>query len=163
VVNGVNATGYYVTNLTPVLDASYHARFYFNPHSTFTGPTTPITIFAGFDAAGTSIFNVQYRRLGATYQVRGNVLRAGGTSTTNWFNISGSNFTAIEIAWQSGTAASFSIYTGGALRQTLTNLNTSAYLLDYVRLGPSAGLTGGSSGTMYFDAFVSTRRTVIGL
>jgi len=163
-VNG-NTPGY-VTDGTPILDPSYHARFYFNPHGTTTGNVLQaVTIFAGQNAAGTNIFQVQYRRLnagGGTYQVRLAVLRAGGTSTTNWYNITNNAWNAIEIAWQSGTNATASLYTNGTLRQSLTGLNTSAYLLDAVRLGPSAGLVAGASGTMYFDSFVSTRNTVIG-
>ncbi len=157
----------YVTNLAPVADASYHARFYFNPHGALpanNNSATGMTIFSGHDTAGTAIFQVQFRRQnggGGTYQVRLSVLRAGGTTNTNWFNISNAAH-SIEIAWQSAGSASASLYTDGVLRQTLNNLNTSANLLDSVRLGPSAGLVNGASGTLYFDAFVSTRRTVIG-
>ncbi len=44
----------------------------------------------------------------------------------------------------------------GVLVDTLTG-NTSAYLVDEVRLGPSNGLNAGSNGVMYFDEFVSSR------
>jgi FtsP/CotA-like multicopper oxidase with cupredoxin domain len=163
-VNG-NTPGY-VTDGTPTNDPGYNARFYFNPHSTTTGNVNQaVTIFAGQDAVGATIFQVQYRRLaagGGTYQVRLSVLRAGGTSTTNWYTITNNAWNSIEIAWQSATNATARLYTNGSLRQSLTNLNTSAYLLDAVQLGPSAGLVAGATGTMYFDSFVSTRRTVIG-
>ncbi|MDI6858710.1 MAG: S8 family serine peptidase [Dehalococcoidia bacterium] len=155
----------YVTDGSPAAETSYHARFYFNPNGALTGNNQQQTIFAGFNAAGTNIFSVEYRRQnarGGTYQVRATVARAGGTSTTSWFTIANNTPHSIEIAWQSGASVPFRFYVDGSFRQSLNNLNTSAYLLDFVRLGPQAGLTASASGTQYFDAFVSTRFTHIG-
>jgi hypothetical protein len=121
-------------------------------------------IFIGRDSAGTTIFRVQYQRTGSTsytYQIRAGVAHSGGTTYTSWQPISNAAH-PLEIAWQSGSSASFSLYIDGALKQTLANLNTSAATLDAVRLGPSGGISSGSSGTEYFDAFVSTRTTYIG-
>lgn len=163
-VLGSNTTPGYVFDTRPANETTYHARFYFNPNGAVTG-NTQHSIFVGLNTANTSIFQVQYRRTGTianpTYQVRATVTRAGGTTNGTWYTITNAAH-AIEIAWASGASASFSLYTDGTLRQTLTGLNTSAYLLDTVRLGPSAGLTATMSGTEYFDAFVSTRTTVIG-
>ncbi len=154
----------YVTDGTPLLDASYHARFYFNPNSMANGLNSAI-IFRGMNAANQSIFQVQCRRAsaGGAYQVRLVVSRAGGATTTNWYPITNNAWHAIEIDWASGTAASARLYTDGTLKQTLTGLNTSAYLLDLVQLGPLGGLGVGASGAPYFDNFVSTRRSLIGL
>jgi len=89
------------------------------------------------------------------------VLRSGGQTSTSWYTISNAAH-AIEIDWQSAASASSRLYIDGVLKQTLSGLNTSAYLLDSVRLGPSAGLGGGSSGTEYFDSFVSNNSSYIG-
>ena len=62
----------------------------------------------------------------------------------------------------SGPSASASLYINGALAQTLTNLNTDAYKLNAVLLGPSSGLNAAWTGTLYFDDFSSTRTTYIG-
>ncbi|MGZ8174688.1 MULTISPECIES: S8 family serine peptidase [Methylobacter] len=159
-LGGGTAPGYVVDG-TPTLEKSYHARFYFNPHSTNPG-SGQVTIFSGLNAAGTTIFQVQFKRNGSSYQVRGAVLRSGGTTYTNWFTLANNTAHPVEIAWQSGTSASFQLYTDGVLRQTLSALNTSAYSLDTVRLGTSTGLVNTASGTLYFDAFASTRATVIG-
>ncbi|TAK64142.1 S8 family serine peptidase [Methylobacter sp.] len=159
-LGGGTAPGY-VADGSPTLEKSYHARFYFNPHSTNPG-SAQVTIFSGLNAAGTTIFQVQFKRNGSSYQVRGAVLRSGGTTYTNWFAVANNAAHPIEIAWQSGMSASFQFYTDGTLKQTLGTLNTSAYLLDTVRLGTSAGLVNAASGTLYFDAFASTRTTVIG-
>jgi subtilisin family serine protease len=159
-LGGGTAPGY-VADGTPALEKSYHARFYFNPHSANPG-AGQVTIFSGLNETGTTIFQVQFKRNGSSYQVRGAVLRSGGTAYTNWFAVANNAAHPIEVAWQSGTSASFQFYTDGALKQTLSALNTSAYVLDTVRLGASAGLVNAASGTLYFDAFASTRTTVIG-
>jgi hypothetical protein len=156
----------FVTDLTPVLDANYHARFYFNPNSALTGNNQAYTILAGLDAANATILRVQFRRqnqAGGTYQIRASALSGGAFANTNWFTISNNAPHWIEIAWASGTNTTFELYIDSTTpAQSLTGLNTSANLLDAVSLGPSAGLVNAASGTLYFDAFVSTRTIVIG-
>ena len=150
----------------PADEASYHARFYFNPNSALSNNNQEITLFEGRDAGGTSIFRIEYRRRnaqGGTYQVRAVVLTAGGEQATDWVGLSGTAATAVEVAWASDAAASFSLYVDGALQQTLTGLDTSGYLVNEVTLGPSGGAgLSGASGSVYLDAFDSTRYTVIG-
>jgi FtsP/CotA-like multicopper oxidase with cupredoxin domain len=151
----------YVQDNSPLNETRYFARFYFNPHSTLTGSGNQ-RIFTGYNTAGAFVFAIEYRRTnsgGGTYQVRAVVSRTGGTTSTNWVTIANNTAHPIEIEWNSASAAAFRFYVDGVLQQTLTNLNTSAYLLDYVRLGPSSGLVSAASGTEYFDAFVSKRYT----
>jgi FtsP/CotA-like multicopper oxidase with cupredoxin domain len=160
----------YVTDLSPVLEPSYHARFYFNPNGTLTGNTQQ-DIFVGQDANGTDIFKIQFRRRnqgGGTYQVQGEMLVTlpnGKTSmqATSWYVINNNAANWIEIAWSSSPNASFDLFINdiGTPQETL-NGDTSAYLLEEVWLGPSAGLVNNASGTMYFDAFESTRTSLIG-
>ena len=151
----------YVQDTTPANETSYHARFYFNPNGTLTG-TSQHDILVGRNAGGTVIFRVQYRRTAAgLYQIRAGAARSGGTTYTSWYSV-GNAAHSIEIAWQSASSASFSLYVDGALRQTLAGLNTSAYRLETVRLGPASGLSASMSGSEYYDAFVSTRNTYIG-
>jgi len=152
-------TSGYVVDGTPNNETSYHARFYFSPNSVTIG-TSAQDIFVGRNSANQNVFRVQLRRSSGQYQIRSVVSRSGGTTSTSWYTITNA-YHAIEIAWQSATSASFSLYIDGTLKRTLTGLNTSASLLDSVRLGPSAGLSG-VSGTEYFDAFVSTRTSYIG-
>ena len=158
VISG-NTPGY-VEDGTPANESSYHARFYFNPNSTATGGTST-NILTGLNTSGTIIFRVQYRKNGSNYQIRAGALNNGSTTYTNWYTVSNAAH-PIEIAWQSNTGASFSLYLDGALKQTLTGLNTGSYLLDRIRMGPSGGLSSSTSGTEYFDAFVSTRVSYIG-
>jgi hypothetical protein len=148
----------YVTDSRPVNETTFDGRFYFNPNGAVTG-TGQQTILAGLNAANGSIFQLQYRRTntgGGTYQVRMVVARAGGNTTGAWQTIPNAA-TPIEFVWQSSTTASVSLYTGGVLRQTLTGLNTSANRLEAVRMGPSAGIAAGASGTQYYDAYAAKR------
>lgn len=162
----LNNSPCYVQDNTPANETSYRARFYFRPRNTATG-FSQMDIFSGLNTAGTTLFRVQYRRQGFsapyTYQLRFGVLRTGGTPQvfTNWFNISnGPHF--IEMNWQSAASATAQFYIDGTLRQTLSGLNTSPYLVDSVRLGGVGNLTFGVSGSPHFDQFESRRQTYIG-
>ncbi len=156
-------SGGYVVDGTPAAETAYRARFSFAP----TGTTTPnsgiIDVFVGRNAAGTTVFRLQYRRTSANVpQVRASVARRGGTSTTAWIPVSDGP-TTVELAWASGTKATLSLLVAGALAASLTSLDTSSYRVDEVRLGPSGGLAAKMSGTMSFDRFVSDRTTPLGL
>ncbi len=158
----------YATDDTPIAEPSYKARFYFNPNGALpvnNNSANGVTIFSGLNSGNAAVFQVQFRRQntgGGTYQVRLSVQRAGGVTNTGWFNISNA-WHSIEISWASGASTSASIYVDGILRQTLTGLNTSAFKVESVRLGPSVGALGASaSGVMYFDDFVSRRTQYIG-
>jgi hypothetical protein len=157
----VGAQPSFVADNTPANESTYRARFYFNPNgATTTGIQHDILV--GRTTGGAGVFTVQYRlSAGALYQVRLGVARAGGTTFTSWFNITNGVGTPIEISWQSAASATIQLYVGGTLRQTLTGLNTSAFLVDQVRLGPQS-VAAGMSGTEIFDAFKSTRFTYIG-
>lgn len=163
----------YVTDNSPFLDASYHARFYFNPHGAALGARVA-TIFAGYagnNGGGTQVFRIESRLNAGQYQVRIGIARTNGASpvfTTNWTNINNAaNW--IEMDWlssNSNATAKAHLTVNGAVVSTAgipTNANTSANTLGSVRLGPSAFTgTGVVSGNLWFDSFVSTRRTVIG-
>jgi hypothetical protein len=162
-LNGTAVVGYAIDG-SPTAEPTYHARFYFNPNSMATGNNAQPDIFVGYDAANTALFRVQYNRTqggNPTYRIRVVVTHAGGTTTSGWTTIN-NGWNAIEIAWQSANAATFRLYTGGVLRQTLTGLNTGAFKLETVWLGPSGNLGNNVSGTMYFDDFVSQRTLYIG-
>jgi hypothetical protein len=159
----INSTSaIYVTDNSPAAEPSYHARFYFSPNGVTIPNGKSHDLFVGRSASGATIFRVQLRRSSGNYQVRAHVLTNGGSNkSTNWYTLSNASH-PIEIAWQSSPSASFSLYMDGALKQTLTGMNTSAYLLETVRLGPASGISSGISGTEYYDAFASTRTTYIG-
>jgi hypothetical protein len=150
----------YVTDNTPNNEPSYRARFYFNPNGADTLQLNR-NILVGLNTAGANVFRVQYRGNSGAYQIRAVVSRAGGDTFSSFYSISNGPH-AVEIAWNSAVNGSLSLYVDGVLQQTLAGIDTSAYRIDSVRLGPSLGFVVGSTGTEYYDAFVSTRTTYIG-
>jgi hypothetical protein len=152
-----NTSGY-VQDDTPNGETTYHARFYFHPNGVTI--TNAHSILVGLNSSNQAAFRVQLRRNAGQYQIRATVVRSGGTTNTSWYTISNA-YHSIEIAWESALSASFSLYIDGALKQTLTGLNTSIRTLDKVRLGPQGNLNS-AAGAEYFDNFASTRFTVIG-
>lgn len=152
-------TAAYVINTLAAGQSNYRARFYINPNNVTLNGSTP-TIFTAMSSTTTAV-SVQLQKSGTSYQVRAVVARSNtATNTTGWYTINGA--TPVEIAWTKGTNASFTLYTGGTLRQTLTGLNTSTYSVNSARLGLSAGAVSGMSGSIFFDGFVSTRTAPIG-
>ncbi len=152
------ASGYVVKSLTNN-EASYHARFYFHPNGATINATAQ-DIFVGLNVSNQIVFRVQLRLSSGNYQLRSVVTQSSGTTNSNWYTVSNA-YHAVEIAWQSGTSASFSLYVDGSLKETANALNTSAYTIKTIWLGPSSGLSG-SPGKEYFDNFVSKRTTYIG-
>jgi hypothetical protein len=152
----------YVTDGTPANETSYHGRFYFNPNTMTTGGNA-VGIFQGRSPTGGTIFRVDYRRAsGGEAQLRAAVLSRGALAYTSWYAIPAGAATAIEVAWQSSSMATFSLSTGGVIQESLRELDTHTSTADAVWLGPSTGLGSGRTGTAYFDAFVSTRTKTIG-
>jgi hypothetical protein len=151
----------FVQDNTPNNESNYSARFYFNPHGALTGTADP-TILAGRAAGGAVVLRVQYNRTNAgNYRVRASSQTTGGFANTPFFQISNATH-AIEIDWHAGTDGYVRLYTDGVLRQSLTGLASSAYRVTDARLGPSANLGAGLSGTIWFDDFASTRGGTIG-
>ena len=153
----------YVIDTRPRADAEYHARFSVHPNSYVTGTgtnPTGISIFRGMSSTGASLFDVQYRastKIGS--QVRLVVTRAGGTTATAWFGVTTKAWNTLQVDWTAGASVGAHLYTGGVLRATLSGLDTSGLSLEAVQLGPQGTLT--KNGSMRFDAFASTRRTVL--
>jgi hypothetical protein len=144
----------YVYDTTPEGEVNYDASFFFNPNDTNSGDD-PVDIFVGLDQNGQPIFGIQYQGGNDSYHVRGWVLQNDEAVYTPWFGIEDEPH-QLEVAWQSDTNGKFSLFVDRVLAGTVTG-DSSAYLLDEVLLGPSMGLSAGTSGTMYFDEFTSSR------
>ena len=162
-VSGNAVSGFVQKNLAANATA-LSSRFYVNPANlTFgTGSGVIDILIARPGLTGNTVaYSVQLRRNGGQYQVRGVVTRSNGTTpSTAWYIVTGS--TAIEVAWSQGTSTTFSLYTGGTLRETLTGINTNTVgSVQRVQLGPQGTLTG-LSGTLYLDGFVATAGTYVG-
>jgi hypothetical protein len=116
-------------------------------------------------ANGTVLARVQVRKSGGSYQVRAGALSNGSYTYSSWYAISNAS-RPIELAWRaatttSGTNGSLSLYVDNAKKQTLAGLRNGSCRLEDARLGAIDGLSG-VTGTAYYDAFASTRSTLIG-
>ena len=147
----------YVFDASPERETIYSAGFYFNPNSSRTGDR-PVDIFVALSPTSQPVFGLQYEQDDSNSdsgEIRAWVMQAGRQVFTDWFDATNAPH-SFQLAWRSETEAGFSLFMDGVLVDTLTG-NTSAYLVDEVRLGPSNGLNAGSNGVMYFDEFVSSR------
>ena len=151
----------FVSDASPVSEASYHARFTLDAHRTSTRART-IRLFAGRDHHGSTIFMLEYRRgSSGSAWIRAGALRRGGTAYTAWTRF-GSGVHTVELAWTSARAGRIGLWIDGVARASRSRLDTRAYRLESVRLGPSAGLVPGLRGSFSFDRFVSDRSSWIG-
>jgi subtilisin family serine protease len=175
-------TSGYVQDNTPNTDALYRARFWVNPNGLTTGAgavaaadgfgsaANPrvVTLFRALsgDGAGTTVFEVQYRRSTTTgYQVRLVALGSTGLVTGGWRIIANGAYNSIEVDWQSSATATPSLAISGTIPVALPAMDTTANAVGSVQLGvlPVAGgvLTNITSGAMRFDSFFSTKGTTI--
>ena len=158
----------YLTDNTPSVESSYHARFVFNRSTLAPGNGNTLTLFEGRNAQNGSLFTVQYRINGTTPQLRTSMSRStGGPLTGNWTNLPAGNVT-VQLDWVTGpatgpTAGSLVLKMNGTSVSTQTG-NTGTLRLETVLLGVTAGFSttnaGTTIGTAYFDSFLSTRFTL---
>ena len=162
-----NTTSMYVQDLTPNAEPRYRARFYMNLNnlSMATGDS--------FRILTTRNGSVDVVRIDLLRNAAGVFLRAstrtdaGPYMFTSFFSIPATGPTAIEFDWSAATSAganngSFSLWIGGSLVQTIGGIDSDTLRTEDVEMGAVTGLDAGTSGTMYFDAFVSNRTSYIG-
>jgi FtsP/CotA-like multicopper oxidase with cupredoxin domain len=146
----------YVSHVMPAGETHYLASFYFGPNSTNMG-TQEHDIFVGLNA-GTPIFGIQYEASGdgVGYEVRAWALSAGVASYTAWYDIDDAPH-KLGISWESGSSSSFDLTVDDAVLEQLAGLDTAAYTLHEIRLGPSTNLDPAASGIEYYDEFEARR------
>jgi RHS repeat-associated protein len=161
VIDDTNAI-YVEQNSAPMdEEIRYRARFYFDPN-TLTMTTGELDLLTGYNAS-TAVFVVQMQKSGADYQLRSGVYNdASAWTYTSWYTIPDA-WTAVEIDYQalinSGT---MTLYINDVAKQTLLNVDNDTRTITSLRLG-AQGVDSGTSGTLYFDDFVSRRFTYIGM
>jgi len=162
-----NTTAMYARDDTPNAESRYRARFYFHTNSITITSGNAHYIFAGRSSAGTDVLYVEFRYSSPNYQVRAQIRNDSTVySNTNWYTISNA-WHFIETDWKASSASGanngyLSLWIDDALKQTLSNVDNDTRRVDEARLGPLSGIDSGTSGTEYFDAFVSRRTTYIG-
>jgi len=126
-------------------------------------------IFYGYDLYPSSvgIMRVELGFYGGNYRLRAYLLDDKGSwKKTGWFTI-GNAWHSIEVDWRAATApgandGGLTFWLDGTQRGNLIGLDNDTWRIDHVRLGVISGVDTGTSGTHYFDAFVSRRETYIG-
>ncbi|MEZ5409254.1 MAG: S8 family serine peptidase [Acidimicrobiales bacterium] len=163
-----NRSDAYVSDVTPANLAAYHARFRFDPNGVTIPSGKHHQVFTARNASGTTILTVELRRsTGGRYEVRaGSRLNSGSTAWTAWASFSDDRHT-IEVGFAAGSTASrsdgsVSLWLDGASAASATRLRNGSQRIDAVRLGPQ-GIPRGVGGTEYFDGFVSTVSSTIGV
>jgi len=153
---------------SPVSEPHYRTRFYFNPNLLTMSSGNAHFIFDGMDiAVNATVSRVELIRESGAYKLRAKILNDAYTYlNTSKFTIS-NGWHVIEIEWQASSAPGanngfLTLWIDGTLKQTLSNVDNDMHTIGEVRLGATAGLDAGTSGSMYFDKFESRRNTYIG-
>jgi hypothetical protein len=156
----------YVTDDTPLAEARYRARFYFDPNSITMANNNAHYIFYGYSGTTTVVLRIEFHYSGG-YQLRAALVNNSTSWTTsNWFTVSDAPH-YIELDWRAATASgatngSLTFWIDGVQQANLTGVANDTRRIDRVSLGPLAGIDSGTRGTTYFDAFESRRSTYIG-
>ncbi len=158
-----STTARYVQDTLPYAEPRYRARFYFDPNSSTMGNNDAYYLFYGYTGSSTVVLRVE---LGFTtaggYRLRVSALNNASTwSYSGWVGITDAPH-AIELDWQSAVSGRVDWWIDGAPQAAVTGFDNSSRRIDQVRLGTVAGLDAGTSGTVYFDAFDSRRRSFVG-
>jgi len=145
----------YVSDNSPTAETNYHASFAFNANTLNPG-TAVLTLFDASTLSGAQVLAVQLQRVGVVNQI-GTVM-SGSAGPTTWVNLLPGAHT-IRVDWAGATAGSLQLSLDGSLVSTQTG-DTSTLLMETARLGITAGAIAATTGTAYFDNFVSTRYTL---
>jgi len=153
---------------SPAHETHYQARFYFNPNSLAMSSGNAHYIFEGVDTSdGAILFRLELIYENGIYKLRPRVINdtysyiLGNkqTITNNWH--------VVELEWKASSTQGannglLSLWIDNTLAQTIVNVDNDTQRLDQVKLGAVTGVDATTSGSMFFDHFVSHRNTYIG-
>ena len=158
----------FVQDDNPNAEPRYRARFYFDPNALTMAKGNAHLLLRGYSGTSTVALRVEFAFNSGAYQVRAALLNDGSTWTnTSYVTISDAAH-AIELDWRAATSAGannggLTMWIDGVQQADLTGIDNDTRRTDRLRLGATADLDSGTSGTYYFDAFESRRQTYIGL
>ncbi len=158
----------WVEDDTPDSEARYRVRFSFDPNGFAPAKSKKLVHFfhaVSRQAKQKKLLILQLRRRNGQHELRLKVFRVGGMIGTKWRAISDAPH-SIEIDWQKATGPGSAdghvqMWIDGTPVAWIGGLDNPARFIDAVRLGVWK-LRPTSSGTLYFDRFVSRRTTYIG-
>lgn len=158
----------YVMDETPWSEWTYSAAFFFDPNSIVMKSGNMHNLFVGRNASGQQVNRLQFRRYGANYQLRAQILKDGsGYVSSPWLTIADGP-QRITFGWAAASGPGYN--NGGAILgiQPLPccageqwwskwNVDNDTRRIDNVLLGPSSGIDATTRGTYYLDGFDSWR------
>ena len=160
----------FVVDESPNDEFRYRARFRLDPNGFDPGEANGklrVRVFMAFEEDPTlRLVTLVLRRIGGQYSLMGRVRLDDGTRVqTGFFDITDAmHMVEIDWKWSEGSDAnngSFTLWIDEVPVSMLTGLDTSASLVDFVRLGAMT-VKPGANGTLYFDDFESRRERYIG-
>src|SRR5262249_27387827 len=103
----------------------------------------------------------------SSYQLRTGVLNDSGTPVYGSYTDISDAAHMVELDWRAASAAganngSVTLWIDEVQKGTMSGIDNDQQRIDRVRLGAVSGLTAGTSGTFYLDAFISRRISYIG-
>jgi hypothetical protein len=157
----------FVRDDTPQNETRYRARFYFDPNSITMANGDAHRIMAARNNA-VDVVRIDLRNTRTGYQIRTSLRTDDGNYVgTRWFTISDAPH-MIEFDWRAATGEGANngyliLWIDEVRMQIVGQVDNDTLRIEQARLGPQASIDTGTWGTEYFDAFVSTRSTYIGL
>jgi hypothetical protein len=155
-----DTTAMYTVDDKPNAEPHYRARFYFDPNSLSMMDGNTHYILSGYDTS--SVFNVEFRFSGGSYQIRLRQQNDSQGTLSTAFGTIGDAPHFIEIEWLAATAAganngSVTLWIDGVQTGSLTGLDNDTRRIEQVQLGAVSGIDSGTLGTYYLDAFESRK------
>jgi hypothetical protein len=155
----------FVVDDTPAEETAYQVRFYFDPNGLSSAGGNPHVLLVALSASGPEAFRLELRSLPRAYEVRLVVARDHGRIATPWSGLTDAPH-AVEIGWRAASTVdthdgALQWWIDGTQMSEATKLDNDTRRVGAVRWGAVSGV-GGARGTLYFDAFVSTRGLPIG-
>jgi len=165
-----DTAGIYVQDDSPRAENRYRARFYFDPNGFDPGEAQShfrTRIFLAFEENPIRrLAAVVLKRQAGAYSVMGRCrLNDGTQADTGFFPISNAPH-VIEVDWRRASSpvavdGRFELFIDGGSVSALSGLANGVSAVDFARMGALSVKTG-AAGTMYWDEFVSRRKTYIG-
>jgi hypothetical protein len=155
-----------VEDESPENESEYHARFYFNPNSVTIPNNNGFVLFSGGGDAGTA-FRLMFNYNGGTYKLQSKIQNDANSAVSGQEIVLSNAPHSIEVSFKKSTSVGanngeFKLWIDGVLVDTVTSVDNDTRTIDYVSFGATSSIDTGTSGTIYFDEFISRRSSYIG-
>lgn len=156
------------TDVTPIAELRFRARFYLDPNGTQMASGDKIVLFTGNSRGDARLVQVELGFNNGQYTVRAGILNdANSMSFVTPVSISDAPH-AIEFDWIAATGkssnnGSLRLWVDGVDKGAITGIDNNWRLVERVRIGAVLRPHTGTRGTILLDSYESRRSTYIGL